>query len=800
VSRNEELSRTAALGDILDSGPEPCFDRITRLAASVLNVPIAVISLVDGERAVAKSAWGMDVGEMPREFSLGGQSIPVETVAFWGDLSTEMPEHPWVAGAPHLRFYAGARIRWNEIPIGMLSIADVQPRPRGLDERDRQELAGLAALVEDALRLRMTILRADAADEDRREWSEQYSIITAAVSDAILTVDPEGIVRFANRAVETIFGYPPEEIVNQPFAKIFGSEMQERFQRYFITNRRTLDWRGTPLLLEHPSGRKVPVEFSLGEIHDQGRKLAVVVRDRSEQVRIQTTVEARELEFRSLLENIQEVIFRTDLMGRWTFLNPAWTALTGFPVAESLGRTFLEFAPLQDRKDRAEGFGTLLAGDMSVLRREVRYQTASGDTRWAEINARLLFDTAGKTVGTCGTMQDIQQRHVAQHRQEEARKYAESCSAAKNDFLSRASHELRTPLHAILGFAQLLEIQDLPGQQALQVQQILRGGRHMLELLDELIDISRIESGNLLLSIQSVPLFERVSAAVDLIQPLAAERRIDIQVDVSPTHTVMADPKRLTQVLLNLLSNAVKYNREEGAIQVWSEAVPGERRIRLLVRDNGLGLNPRDSAKLFQPFERLGAERSPELSNVSGTGVGLWVTKHLTELMGGAIRVESEPDAGSTFWIELAACAPSGSLETGPAALPPAISAVTVLYIDDSQENLRLVSQILTAHPDVRLITAGNGEGGFNAACEDPPDLILLDLHLPGRTGLELLTRFQANPVTSGIPVLVLTADVTPQTRDSLEEQGVDGWLEKPLDVRRFLDKVKQLVARYVPG
>ena len=240
----------------------------------------------------------------------------------------------------------------------------------------------------------------------------------------------------------------------------------------------------------------------------------------------------------------------------------------------------------------------------------------------------------------------------------------------------------------------------------------------------------------------------------------------------------------------------MKYNREEGAVQIWSEEVPGERRIRLLVRDTGPGVKTKDSAKLFQPFERLGAERS----KVPGTGLGLAVTKHLTELMGGTIGVESEPDAGSTFWIELASCAPSASSETKPDSMPSAISAATVLYIDDHEENLLLVSQILAAHPDVRLITAQNGEAGFNAACDQLPDLILLDLHLPDMTGLELLTRFRANPVTSGIPVLVLTADVTSQARESLEEQGVDGWLEKPLNVGLFLDQVKQLTARYVPA
>jgi len=796
VSRNAEASREAALAElrVLDSGPELCFDRIARLAASILRVPVAMISLVDAERAWVKSAWGIEVGERPLEAALCADALEQEPIVFCGDLAGVMPGHPWVAGAAHLRFYAGAPLRWNQTRIGMLSIADVEPRKHGLDEREREWLTGLAALVEDEVRLRMALLRADAAERERRQWSEQYSVIAGAVSDAILTVDPEGIVRFANRAVESIFGYPPQEIVNQPFAKIIGSAMQERFERYFLTNRRTLDWRGTPLMVEHRCGRRTPIEFSLGEIQDAGgRKLAVVVRDRSEQVRIQTALEARELEFRSLLENVQEVIFRTDLAGRWTFLNPAWTALTGFSIAASLGRTFLDFAPREDRRKRAEAFWTLFEGADSVLRREVRYQTASGDIRWAQINARLLFDAAGKTVGTCGTLQDIQPRRLGQDQQVEARKYAESCTAAKNDFLSRASQELRMPMDAILGFAQLLEIQDLPAPAARQVRQILRGSRHLLELLDEFLDLSRIESGNLTLHMQAVRIAERVNAAVDLIRPLAAMRRIEIHVDASPAHAVMADPKRLMQVLLNLLTNAVKYNRPEGAIRVWSEAAGSEGRIRMLVRDTGPGLDPQATAKLFRPFERLGAERS----KVPGAGLGLSITKYVMDLMGGGIGVESRPGAGSTFWIELAAGAPSGSAQARPEAGPTAVPPATLLYVDASAENLRLAGQLLAAYPEVRLITAQNGESGFHRACDALPDLILLDLHLSDMTGLELLTRFRTNPVTGGIPVLVLTGDATPQDRRALEEQGVDGWIEKPLAVELL---VKQLVARVVPA
>lgn len=793
----EELSRAAALTElqILDSSPELSFDRITRLAASVLHVPMAMISLVDTERVWLKSASGIGIREMPRDTSQCGLAMESEACAQWNDLGEAMPEHPMVAGGPKLRFYASAPIHWNQARIGMLCVADVKPRPEGLNASERECLTGFAELVEDELKLRMAVARADAADQARREWSQQFAVIADSVSDAICTIDAQGTICYANRAVEKVFGIDRANLVGGSLGLIFGQAMLERFQRYFVTNKKTLDWRGTQFLVEHPDGRKLPVEFSIGEFYEhQNKRLAIVVRDHSEQVRIQTAMEAREIEFRSLLENTQEVIFRTDLDGHWTFLNPAWTELTGFAVAESIGQPFLDFTVPEDRPQRARMFQALVEQTCPVLRQEVRYRTASGGIRWAEILARLIFDAQGNPLGTCGTLQDIHERRLAQDQQEEARKYAESSNAAATQFLSRVSHELHAPMNAILGSAQLLELQELPPLAGQPVQQILRAGRHLTELLGELLDLSRIESGNLRLNPEPVRLLESLTRAVDRIRPEAAKRGIEIVFSELPEIPVLADPNRLAQVLLNLLSNAVKYNRNGGSVHLATEARPGNR-TRLSIHDTGYGMRSEQIAALFQPFERLDAERS----NVPGAGLGLAVTKNLIELMDGSIGVDSEIDAGSTFWLELPNATPhrlnarnrnwAGTRDGNPPA--------TVLYIDHHAENIVLANQILSEDKDFRLITADSGEAGFNLACEQLPDLILLDLHLPDITGIEVLTRLRGNPVTEAIPVAVLTADATAERQ--INELGVDAYVEKPFPIERLAETVERLLGRSLP-
>jgi signal transduction histidine kinase/ActR/RegA family two-component response regulator len=372
----------------------------------------------------------------------------------------------------------------------------------------------------------------------------------------------------------------------------------------------------------------------------------------------------------------------------------------------------------------------------------------------------------------------------------EARRAADVANRAKTEFLSRMSHELRTPLNAILGFAQLLEMDDLEPEQRENVRYIRRGGEQLLSLVNEVLDISRIESGALSLSPEPVWLPEVLEEQQALMAPMAAERHITIATRASPAATghVLADRQRLKQVLLNLLSNAVKYNRQGG--RVWIECrEPSPGRLRIDVTDTGFGIPPDKLDRLFTPFDRLGAEQS----GVEGTGIGLTLTRRLVEEMGGSLAVESVLGEGSTFSVELASVEdPMGRLATiepvvAAAKRSPGARVKTVLHIEDNLSNLRLVEQLVLQRPEVRLITAIQGRLGLELAREHQPGLILLDLHLPDMKGVEVLAELRRDPQTRDIPVTIVSADATVGLVERLKEAGARGHMAKPLDVEAFL-------------
>jgi signal transduction histidine kinase/CheY-like chemotaxis protein len=362
---------------------------------------------------------------------------------------------------------------------------------------------------------------------------------------------------------------------------------------------------------------------------------------------------------------------------------------------------------------------------------------------------------------------------------------ATRANQAKSEFLSRMSHELRTPLNSILGFGQILEMDELRARQRECVQQILTAGRHLLALINEVLDISRIEAGRLRLSLEPVGVAETVQGAIDLARPLATPRGVELRVELpDPGRHVLADRQRLHQVLLNLLANAVKYNRESGRVGVACvETAPS--RLQIRVTDTGRGIRPEDMPRLFTPFERLGAESD----GVEGTGLGLAMAKHLVEAMNGTIAAESEVGVGSTFTVDLPlAAAPVAEL---PRPEPPAAAvaggAGVVLYIEDNLANFRLVEHVLQLRPGTRLLSSMQGQLGFELARDHRPDLVLLDLHLPDLPGEEVLQRLQEEPRTRSIPVIVLSADATPGQIDRLLAAGARVYLTKPIDVRQLL-------------
>jgi signal transduction histidine kinase/FixJ family two-component response regulator len=376
-----------------------------------------------------------------------------------------------------------------------------------------------------------------------------------------------------------------------------------------------------------------------------------------------------------------------------------------------------------------------------------------------------------------------------------AREAAERANKAKNEFLSSMSHELRTPLNAILGFGQLLQTAPLSEDDHDSADHIVKAGRHLLELINEVLDLSRIESGRLTLSPEAVRIDELLRETVDLMGPTAARRGLTVTVDL-PTDDahVHADRQRLKQVLLNILSNAIKYNREAGEIEVRSERV-GAERLRVSVRDTGPGIASSRMPALFEPFERLGAEASA----VEGTGLGLALARRLVEAMGGAIGVDSTEGQGSTFWIDLALTespvaaferANGGAVPWAPTAAPER----TLLLIEDNLSNLKLIERILKARPGVGLLSAMQGGLGLELARQHRPDLILLDLHLPDIPGDEVLHRLRADPATREIPIVVVSADATDGRIRRLREAGATAYLTKPLDVAELLRLVDESV------
>ena len=384
---------------------------------------------------------------------------------------------------------------------------------------------------------------------------------------------------------------------------------------------------------------------------------------------------------------------------------------------------------------------------------------------------------------------DISERKRAEEELRVAKQEAENASRAKSELLSRTSHELRTPLNAILGFAQLLEMGDLMEMDRGNVGHIMKAGRHLLRLINEVLDIAGVESGRRTLSCEPVLAGDAVAEALDLVRPMAANRDVAIHDSVDGGQYVMADRQRLQQVLLNLLSNAVKYNSEGGSVFLDSEQRPNGF-VRIRVRDTGPGISPEGMAKLFVPFERLGAEQS----GVEGTGLGLSFAKTFMEAMGGSVGVSSIVGKGTTFWIDVPpAEAPAAAMERLPEELTqatiagPAMVRHRLLYVEDNSSNRELVERIMTYRPGIDLTMAMGGEHGITAARAIHPDLILLDLHLPDIWGDEVLKRLKRDPATSSIPVVMLSADATKRQIQRLLSMGADAYLTKPIDVHQLL-------------
>ena len=423
---------------------------------------------------------------------------------------------------------------------------------------------------------------------------------------------------------------------------------------------------------------------------------------------------------------------------------------------------------------------------------ELTYIRKNGGRFPAIISITALRDDYGEIIGYLLIGTDNSVRKQVELDLNKAMAVAEKANLAKSDFLSSMSHELRTPLSAILGFAQLMESgspSPTPAQKR-SIDQILKAGWYLLELINEILDLALIESGKLPLSLEPISLPEVVHECQAMIEPQAQKRDIRMTFpQFELPYFVKADRTRVKQVLINLLSNAVKYNRMGGTVVVdCSVHTPG--RIRICVKDTGEGLTPDKLAQLFQPFNRLGKETGVD----EGTGIGLTVSKRLVELMKGEIGVESTIGVGSVFWIELNLTAePQPAAAAEPAAVAKAQVHTdqqlrTLLYVEDNPANLMLVEDLIARRPDLRLLSAADGNIGIEFARAYLPEVILMDINLPGISGIQALKILRADPATAHIPVIALSANAIPRDVKKGLEAGFFRYLTKPIKVNEFMD------------
>ena len=541
------------------------------------------------------------------------------------------------------------------------------------------------------------------------------------------------------------------------------------------------------------------LRFRTNKLESRKKELEQLVVQRTEQL-AKANMELKRLSI--VASETDNAVYIMDAQGNLEWINEGCVRMHGVPdvtmeqLIQKLGSNILEASSNPDIKN---AFHTSIK-EKKAVQYESYLKNAAGEMKWLHTTLTPIFDEAGNLIKLVAIDSDISKIKAVEKALVAARKDAERANHAKSEFLSRMSHELRTPMNSILGFAQLMESDEkdsLAPAHHESLHHILKGGRHLLSLINEVLDLARIESGRLMLSTESMLVAPMVSETVSMIQPLAKARRIRItnMVPVTPAYRMLADPNRVRQVLLNLLSNAVKYNREEGLVTVEAAERP-DGRLRLSVTDTGPGIPLDQQPLIFEPFHRLGADRMP----VEGSGIGLTISRKLTEAMGGFLSLTSTPGLGSCFFIDLPMSpetrqAQPSSVIDSPAPTPSLTGKEhSVLYIEDDLANLALVQHIMVRRPGIRLIFAPQGTLGLELARVHRPDLILLDAHLPDIDGYEVFLKLKEDLATRSIPVLIVSASAMSAEIDSMMRAGAASYLTKPLDIPLFLKTIDRFL------
>jgi PAS domain S-box-containing protein len=673
-----------------------------------------------------------------------------------------------------------------------------------------------------------TQYRDPAISEVRREaallktGALQNAIFNSANFSSIAT-DEKGVIQLFNVGAERMLGYAAGEVVDKitpadisdpqeviARAKALSLELATQitpgFEALVFKASRGIE-DIYELTYIRKDGSRFPAVVSVTALRDDlGAIIGYLLIGTDNTARKQVEAEQKLLDqrlrdqqfyTRSLIESNIDALITTDPAGIITDVNKQMEALTGCTRDELIGAPFKNYFT---DPERAEAGIKLVLSAGKVTNYELTAQARDGKETVVSYNATTFHDRDRKLQGVFAAARDVTDRKRFERTLQEnnvelerAKAAAEKANLAKSEFLSSMSHELRSPLNAILGFAQLINSDSPPPTptQTASIDQILHAGWYLLELINEILDLAQIESGKLALSREPTSLAEVMLECQAMMEPQGQQRGIRMTFPQSgmPFY-VDADRTRLKQVLVNLLSNAIKYNQANGTVVVdYTASTPG--RLRVSVRDSGAGLSPDMLTQLFQPFNRLGRESSRE----EGTGIGLVMSKRLVELMGGTIGVASTIGSGSVFWFELnSADAPQLAVESAvPAAIAraPAQHGVplrTLLYVEDNPANLKLVEQLIARRSDMRLLVATDGDLGVQLARDNQPEVILMDINLPGISGIEALKILREDPATAHIPVVALSANAMPRDIAKGLQAGFFRYLTKPIKVNEFMD------------
>jgi len=688
------------------------------------------------------------------------------------------------------------------------------------DAQGRQ--VGAVGMFSDITPLKRAEQQVRLSSELLAQKSHVLEITLDALSQGVLSLDAEGRTHAYNRRFLELLQIPEALMQARPTISEIGRYQIEHGHFESVDQQPQVDsWRTDP-----PSYQRKRHDGVVLDIQTHRGADGSVVRtyaDVTATVQAQQALQASESRFRAMADAAPALIWQSDATGQPVWFNQRWLQYTGRTLAEELALGWAERMHAEDLADSRIRFESAAAAQRSF---EVEYRVHRADGQWAWIadQGTPQFTSEGRSIGYVVYGWDITARKAAESALRAAKEEAERANRAKSEFLSRMSHELRTPLNAVLGFGQLLladTADPLSRGQRGRVQELMHGGRHLLSLINDVLDLARIEAGGLHLALAPVELEPLVEDCLRLVQPAADERRLTVVRGVRPVPgegapRVQADPTRLRQVLLNLLSNAIKYNRPGGRVELSWHATEGG--VRLEVLDTGPGLSAEQQARLFQPFERLDAAQS----QVEGTGIGLALSKWLLSLMRGEIGVHSVPGEGSLFWVSLqrageASVAPAPPLESArlqASALPPALAPSSaaasmppvtsdapaiqplVLYIEDNEVNQLLMQGMLTQRPGVRLRMTGLPEEGIEIALRERPALTLLDIQLPGIDGYEVLRRLRAHPSTRDMPVVAVSANAMPSDRERAAAAGFADYVTKPVDLVQLLAVVDTQLAR----